>query len=222
MGQRFIFFFFLIVLIPNLCYGRYYKTKEIVAKSDSILEEAIGHRFFPYCKVDNGSYYEYVNGKKKAFYKPLLKKKKCHLGLKAIYVKYNFEMPYPLCKWYDTIRGSVVVELGIDSEISLQNEPKIDFIPDFVEQNYPCNFISQDSAIAIALTDSMKSGVTPPYAYIKYYPAKKRWVWVVLRTMWNNEDFTNDKATKDDMVIVDAEKAKILEHKIIPFAPHVN
>src|SRR5271155_2522103 len=128
MKVCFTYIFFLIVLLPSLCYGRYYKTKEIMAKSDSILEEIIGHRFFPYCKVSNGSYYEYINRKKKSFYKPLLKKKSCHLGLKTIFVKYNFEMPFPLCQWYDTIRGSVIIELGIDSEINLQNEPEINFI----------------------------------------------------------------------------------------------
>ncbi len=212
----------LIALIPTISYGRYYKVKEIIAKSDSVLEEKIGHRFFIYCKVDKGSYYEYVNTKKRSFYKPLLKKKSCHLGLKSIYVKYDFSMPYPDYQWYDTIKGSVVIELGVDSMLNLRTEPELNFIPDFVDQNYPCNFISRDSAIAIAQTDSMKSGVTPPYAYVKYFPPKKRWVWVVLRTIWNNEDFNNDKPTKDDMVIVDATNAWILEHKVIPFAPHVN
>lgn len=213
---------FLIVLIPSLCFGRYYKTKEILAKSDSILEAKAGHRFIPYYKLSKGSYYEYVNSKKKSFFRPLLKKKTCHLGLKSIYVKYDFMMPYPACKWYDTIRGSVIIELGIDSELTLTKEPEINFIPDFAEQNYPCNFISMDSAITIAQADSMKSGVTPPYAYVKYYMPKKRWVWVVLRTIWNNEDFNNDKPTKDDMVIIDAVNAWVLEHKVIPFAPHIN
>src|SRR5258708_4658934 len=77
----------LIILVPSLCYGRYYHQDEILAKSDSIMLEAIGHRYFPFCKVDNGSFYEYINVKKKSFYEPLFSKKTLHLGLKRISVK---------------------------------------------------------------------------------------------------------------------------------------
>lgn len=212
---------FLIVFLPGLCFGQRYTPQDVITLTDRVLSEKTDAHFIRFFKYDkNASFYEFKKSRTKMKFKIMPAKRKLRKTFTDAHIVYRFVLPYPDCQWYDTVRGTVFVDVKVDSELIVTAEPDLSFIPDFVLNYDKCHVISKERAIDVALKDDLKSGVTPPYAYLKYLPDQKKSVWVVLRTIWNNEDFNNSIPTQDDMVIVDSEIGRVIEHKVIPFAPH--
>jgi hypothetical protein len=215
--------FMALVICNNRAYAQRYKTEDIIAVTDRTLKEKTDAHLvkcFSFNKAQ--SFYQIKKREGKFKFKKMPKgnkalKKKFY----AAHIVYDMLMPYGDCKPWDTIKGRCAIDVKIDSVLLIDKEPDLRFIPNFVSNYAPCNFISAEKAIQLALDDGLKSGITPPYAFLKYQPERKRTVWVVLRTIWNSENFNNDKEVQDDMVIIDAANAWILQHKVIPFAPHL-
>jgi hypothetical protein len=208
-----------MLFAPDLLAQRY-SSEDLLTLSDRTLKDKTDFHMvkcFTYNKAQSFYSTKKRSGKIKYRKMPTGTKLKRHLNHARIV--YDFSMPYADCPQWDTIQGRCYVTIKADSVLLIEEEPDLRFIPNFAGSYLPCHFISADKAIQLALADGLQSGIGTPYAYLSYQADRKRTVWVVLRTIWNNEDFKNDKPAKDDMVIIDAVNAWVLQHKVVPYAP---
>ena len=208
---------FILLLLPAIVFGKKHKLKtaDIVALSDSILKERTGDMLFRYCKLDNGSYYSYKKGDKTR-YKLLAGTEKLPRRFAEAYLTYNFQMPYPECPDYDTVAGTITITLQKqDTVLLLMGEPDLSFIPETAKNRESCKVISSQEALAIAKKDTVKLGVTRPFARLEYDAASGSFRWVVESLLWNERDFQNDIPAQKDRVIVDAVSGAVIEHKVI-------
>ena len=137
------------------------KTKEGVAIADSILKTKIGDRLYQYFSHSYGTYYTYVDRHKRQVTGKFLSNKKLPRSFSTLNFLYHFE--YPEIKG---VRGGLW--LIVDKDFKLLDTLNLDFIPLFLKQNKPSNFISIDTALTIAKANFKQKGfeiTTPELSY---------------------------------------------------------
>lgn len=217
--RLFVTTIFIFLSLPALVFGKKHKLKtgDIVTISDSILKDHTGEMLFKYCKLDNGSYYSYRKGDKTR-YQLLAGTEKLPRRFAEAYLSYTFQMPYPECPDYDTIMGNIIITLQKqDTLLIVTGTPDLSFIPQAAKTRERCNLIGSQEALAAAKKDTIKLGVTKPYARLEYDMVSASFRWIVESLLWNERDFQNDIPAQKDRVIVDATLGTVLDHKVIPY-----
>ena len=139
------------------------KTKEAVSTADSILKTRIGDRLYQYFSLSYGTYYTYVDRHKRQVTGKFLSNKKLPRSFSTLNFLYHFD--YPEIKG---VRGGLW--LIVDKDFKLVDTLNFDFIPSFLTQNKTPDFISIDTALAIAKTNFKRNGIeitTPELTYNK-------------------------------------------------------
>ena len=137
------------------------KTKQAVAIADSILKTKIGDRLYQYFSLSYGTYYTYIDRHQRQVTGKFLSNKKMPRSFSTLNFLYHFD--YPEIKG---VRGGLW--LIVDKDFKLLDTLKLDFIPSFLTQNKPSNFISIDSALTIAKANFKQKGfeiTTPQLSY---------------------------------------------------------
>ena len=137
------------------------KTKQAVAIAGSILKTKIGDRLYQYFSLSNGTYYTYVDRRKRQMTGKFLSNKKLPRSFSTLNFLYHFD--YPEIKG---VRGGLW--LIVDKNFKLLDTLNFDFIPSFLTQNKTSNFISIDTALTIAKANFKQKGfeiTTPELAY---------------------------------------------------------
>ena len=217
--RLFVTTIFIFLLLPAIVFGKKHrlKTADIIALSDSILKERTGDMLFKYCRLDNGSYYSYKKSDKTR-YKLLAGTEKLPKRFVEAHLTYNFQMPYPECPDYDTVTGSITITLQKqDTLLLVARTPDLSFIPEPAKTREKCKVIDSHEALAIAKKDTVKLGVTKPYARLEYDVVSGSFRWIVESLLWNERDFQNDIPAQKDRVLIDAVSGAVIEHKVIPY-----
>lgn len=212
--MRYLIAIILLITFPVPTYGQQYAIEEIGNRGDSLLKAALGN-LYDYAHLDSGSYYGYKRKGKLSYQYLFEKAHHKNSQFTGATLIYQLTMPYPDCKLADTVKGTIYIAL--DTLLLSTTPPDVSFIPPFVLNNEKCSFINRDSAITIAMNDHIKLGVTKPYAFIRYKPEEKRFVWIVKSTLWDDMDFNNENHTKQDTVEIDATNGTVAIHKIVPY-----
>lgn len=198
-----------------------FTTQDVIHASDSLLSSKMGDSLFRFCRYDKSSYFTYRKGKNSRFTE-LIATDKLPKSFEQAYIRYEFLMPYPECPLYDTITGIISVAVRKeDTVFSFVNEPDISLIPAMAAKHEPCGFISEEDAISFAFADTIKRGVTTPYAVLRYIPASRTFSWAVLSLLWDEKDFGDEREARKDVVIIDAISGDILRHTTIPYTQDV-
>jgi hypothetical protein len=223
--QRFLIAIILLCIWPAVSQAkkkqRKFFTSDILVASDSLLHVAIGDTLFGYCKLHESSVYTTQKGKKVTTSNFSVTKLLPRSFTKAT-IFYSFTMPYGECPLYDTVSGLLQLEIQKqDTNFIFTSPPDLSFIPGIAISHAPCNFITAGEAITIAREDTLLAGITAPYADLYYLPSTGQFAWVVLSLLWNERDFHDREQARKDMVVIDAEKATILKHTVIPYTTDV-
>ncbi|MBG8553301.1 hypothetical protein [Hymenobacter guriensis] len=143
--RKFILSILLLVSINT--YSQSTKTKEAVLIADSILKSQIGERLFQYFILSEGSYYSYEDRREKQWTGKFLEKNRLPKSFVTLHFLYHFD--YPNVKG---IRGGLW--LIVDNNFKLIDTLNFEFIPRFITEDKPLDFISVDSALTIAKSNS--------------------------------------------------------------------
>jgi hypothetical protein len=138
-------------------------TKQAIAITDSILKTKVGDRLYNYFNISNGTYYTSIDRHKRQVTGKFLSNKKLPKSYTTLNLLYHFD--YPEIKG---VRGGLW--LIVDKDFKLVDTLNFDFIPSFLTQNKTPDFISIDTALAIAKTNFKRNGIeitTPELAYNK-------------------------------------------------------
>lgn len=123
-------------------YSQPKRTREAVVIADSLLKSQIGDRLFQYFSISEGSYYRYADRRNKQWSGKFLGKKRLPKSFVTLNFLYHFN--YPEIKG---VKGGLW--LIVDKDFKLIDTLNFEFIPKFLSNNKPSEFISVDSALAI-------------------------------------------------------------------------
>ena len=114
------------------------KTRKIIEICDSIIKSKVGENLSQYFSITTGHIYT----EKSKYSKPFLNKRRTTRLFKSIDILYHFAYPK-----IQGVRGAVW--LNVDKNFNLIDTLDFDFIPKFVAENKPSEFITIDSAMTI-------------------------------------------------------------------------
>lgn len=206
-------------------HGQSYDTKMIIDKADSILRNSISEHVYQYFKFDSGSYYIYSGFFRDiTFYKDyrgtlnswgvkrLIKNKKTKGNFNSVDVRFIYQNP-------DIKEVSGLVFIKFDSQLKLVEPLYLDFIPDFVLENRPCDFITKETALKIAKDSLNKKGLYEIEAYLGYDAQRKRYTYEIENTLTEEKDFRGNNTGNVEVIIIDAITKEILYHDISWYGP---
>jgi hypothetical protein len=198
---------FSIILTFSILQGfsQTYLTENIIKKADSILNANSGEYAYPFFHFDNKTYYEYRKGIKLKW-KNLRKKLKTKGKFKKCSVRFDFNNPN-----YPWIYGFVSIKF--DSLLNLSEPINLSFIPKFLLEGKPSNFISKEKALKIgsgiiSTDDTKKLEVILEYNFLKY----KKYFWVIHNYLTEKIDRLGNKYGKVEIVLINPINGKIVEH----------
>ncbi len=148
-----------------------YNTKNIIAKADSVMMKAVGERIFRrYFTLDTTSYYEYTKRNGKTGYKILTAKPITKHKFKGVNVRYIFTLdvynrPVAWCR------------VKFDDYLIPLESVLTDFIPKYLKEGKPCNFITDSVALQIAAKTFTRKGIKPFIAGLEYDHRAQRYIW---------------------------------------------
>lgn len=134
-----------LLIFPFYTFSQTTKTKEAVVIADSILKSQIGDRLFQYFSISEGSYYSYIDRRGKKWTGKFLQKKRLPKSFVTLNYLYHFNYPE-----IEGVRGGLW--LIVNDDFKLIDTLDFEYIPKFIVENKPSEFISVDSAMTIVKT----------------------------------------------------------------------
>lgn len=205
--------------------GQSYDTEMIIDKADSILRNSVSEHVYQYFKFDSGSYYIYSgffrNSKFCKDYrgtlnswgvKRLIKNKKTKGNFNSVDVRFHYQNP-------DIKEVSGLTFIKFDNQLKLIESLYLDFLPDFVLENRPCDFISKETALKIANDSLNAKGLYELKAYLDYDFQRKRYTYEITNTLTEEKDFRGNNTGNVEVIIIDAITKEILYHDISWYGP---
>lgn len=191
---------------------RLYTMHQIIHAADSALRTYVGdtlfthfqrERLIEYLMADSvaGSWQGYLTDTSNAIYGRLI----------LVDVDYWYSFTYAKCPQLPPFSGHAHIEL--DSTFNQTNRPWFDVLPERILKNLPCNFISREDALRIALEHNLVAGPDSITTDLYYYHVVKDYVWRVTKGCRNENG-----SPGSDMVMMNAVTGSVLLHEKI-FAP---
>lgn len=144
--------FIIVCLIISLSmFSQKTKTENIIKTSDSILTASVGQNLFKYFKISEGSYYKYKKNNNHKTTGKFLSKRVLHKNVSEIWVLYHFEN-----EQLQNVRSGLWIKLN--EKLKLIEPLKIEFIPDFLKNNLPSNFMTNENVEKIAVKSFKEKG----------------------------------------------------------------
>ena len=128
---------------------------------DSLLKSQVGDRLFQYFSISDGSYYSYVDKRNKNWTGKFLSKNRLPKSFVTLNFLYHFNYPE-----IEGVRSGTW--LIVDRDFKQINTLNLGFIPYFLKDDKPSNFISFDSSLIIAKNNFTQKGLvitTPELSY---------------------------------------------------------
>lgn len=101
-----------------------------------------------------------------------------------------------------------------DNNLNLIAPLYLDFLPDFVLENRPCDFISKDTAFKIARDSLKKNGLYDLKVTLDYDSQRKKYTIEILNTLTDEKDFRGNNTGNVEVLVIDAICKEILYHEI--------
>jgi len=194
---------FILLLITLEGFGQTYETRKVIQKADSILRSEAGENLYKYFKYAPSTYYEYTI-RNKTKWKTLNKKALTKGQFIESNVRFDFKHPE-----YDWITG--YASIRFDSFLNLSNSVDLSFIPKFLQEGKPNNFISKEQAIQIAKDTVLKEKVKELKAELSFNRRKNTYIWLVTNYLSRRTDSFGQIYGEADYVNIDPGTGKIVE-----------
>lgn len=165
-----------LLLFSLSTYSQSTKTKEAIITADSILKSQIGDRLFQYFSISEGSYYSYSDRHGKQWTGKFLGKKRLPKSFVTLNFLYHFDYPN-----INGVRGGLW--LIFDKDFKLIDTLNFEFIPKFIVENKPSEFISVDSALTIAKSNSKPNSYKTTIPTLAYDEKSKQYIYTALHDL---------------------------------------
>lgn len=203
---------FLLIMLCGRVNGQSYSYEQILSKADSIFRANVDERLLKYFHRDSTSL---SNRQDK-----IVSGQTTKGTFEHVLVFYNFSYKESIVnasfhKGY--LVYSILIEL--DSGLGLANNLDAEFdnfafIPQYVKDQRPCDFISMDKALEIAKDDGIKNGIEPPSAELDYSSGDVKGYFWFVNSPLTKETHDGRLHGEADTVIIDAVSGKILRHEL--------
>ena len=147
-NTKILFVIIFLFTIPSVLLGQKIIVEDVLYVSNNIVRKSIGDSLFQYFNISEGSYYIDTKNKIEKF----LKKKTINREINEIWVLYSFNYPF-----IDGINGGMWVKLN--NKLELKEEPSFKFIPNFLFEGKPSDFINSLTVLNIAKKEFTKIGL---------------------------------------------------------------
>jgi len=184
------------------------ETNQAIAVSNKFLLDTTSERIFKYFSFehDNGSHYKLGDRQKKYGYTPrktLLRGKRLKNGWTEIWVRYEFN--YPEVKG---LKYSTWVKLTRDLRLA---EPiQLNFIPRFIWNNEPSNFISEKIAAEIALKHLKETGLGQSSPYLAFDQSLKKYLYTITNKLTKSVGQNGQDVGEMEILKLDAESGVMI------------
>jgi len=187
--------------------GQSYSPAVVIARADSALRATVGTRLHQYFAYDAHSWYAYRNRHGGHHLKPLNERRRTRERFVEGHVQLTFQHPQ-----YAWIQGGVTVTL--DSLLRVTRLTPLSFLPAFLVEDRPCDFISREQALAIAQQQGLKPGMEPLTAALQYQGPEEGYNWLVNNVISKEQ---GARAGQLETVRIDALSGKVVFHVTGPY-----
>jgi hypothetical protein len=201
---------FIIISLSFFCFAlnaQRLKSEFLISKADSILYIHVGERLYKYFtfNYNQGSFYYYDKGDR--IRTGSLKQTK---KTKGIFINANirYVFNYPKIKG---IKGSTFI--SFNNRFELVNPIELEYIPDFIKEGKPSNFITEKRASEIGLDSLNFSGIEIEGPFLGYNDKYNGYVYTINNILSKDINENGHKSGYEEIIIVDAVTSKIIYHE---------
>ena len=168
----------IFLIFTSSIFSQKTQTESIIKTTDSILSVEVGKNVFKYFTISEGSYYKFMKNNKYETTGKFLSKKTLNEKVTEIWVLYHFQ-----CAELQNAKSGLWIKLN--KELKLIEPLKIEFIPDFLKNNEPSNFITNENAEKIIEKSFKEKGFEISKPELKFDEKKGKYIY-----------YSNNKITK--------------------------
>jgi hypothetical protein len=213
--------FILIVLLTTFNYsiarGQSYGYEKIIETADSIAKTNIEPHLLKYFRRDSSSIkYEFKNERWKKWktrYGQVKKNEKTKGAFQRTSIYFSFSKNEPIMRdsYWRTGYLSWTFYIIFDNQLKLVEPLDFSFIPIYLKEQRPCDFISKDKALSISKESEIKEGIEPIVATLDFDNGLGKYCWSIVSVL-TKEIHGNHFHGEADTVIVDAVTERVLFH----------
>lgn len=198
------FFFLLLLFSVSLLNAQRLETKKILEVADSIFLSNVNEDIFKLFEVSVGSFYKYQKLNKSTRTGKFLSHKKLKQRVTEIWVLYQFN--YPEVKG---IYGGTWVRLN--NNLELIEDVDLNYIPDFIYENKPCNFLTIQQALEIGIEKFDNQGIEIKPPVLRYDSKYGIYTYYIGNILTKETSQSGRDYGKKEILILDAVTGEILE-----------
>jgi hypothetical protein len=220
---RQILFSLVIILTSTQAFSQTYSYEQIVGTADSIVKANLDPKLLKYFSRDSGDIkYEFKRNKWRKYktrYARINKGEITKGNFNRTHMFYGFHYKEPLIN--DPLVPGFLpgdIFLVFDSKLNQTEQVDLSFIPKYVREQRPCDFITMDKAIELSKLDKIQNGLEPLTATLSYNGNLKNYCWCVTSVL-KKEPYRNSTRGEADTVTIDALTGQILSHEMTYFGP---
>jgi hypothetical protein len=194
----------LFSFLTPLSYAQRLETKRIIEVSDSILRAKSTERLFKYFEISVGSYYKYLKKNNYSSTGKFLSKKKLKNNTIEVWVLYHFDYPE-----IEGIKGNFWMKLN--DKLELIEGINLDFVPQFLWNGEPCNFISKQQALKAGIELFRKNGIKIEEPVLEYSDQYKLYTYLIINVLTKTKNQIGQDAGETEVIRLDAINGKLVE-----------
>ncbi|NHM02847.1 hypothetical protein [Flavobacterium difficile] len=196
-------FLFVYLIFPLSIFSQKIKTENIIKTTDSILTATIGENLFKYFTISEGSFYKYKTNNNYNTTGKFLSKRVLRKKVTEIWVLYHFQS-----------EELQIVETGfwikLNEKLNLIEPIKIDFIPDFLKNNSPSNFITIENAENIAIKSFKEKGFEISKPKLKFDEKKGKHIYYSINKVTKSKNAYGQDCGETEIIEIDAISGEVL------------
>lgn len=199
-----------LILILLLCslngYSKNVNTEKITRISDSILLSKTDEILFRYFKISDGSFYRYLKNNDTRIEKFLSKSKIKSDNITEIWVLYSFDFPE-----IDGINNGVWIKL--DKNLNLIENVDLSFIPEFLWNRKPCNFLSVQKAFKKGIEFFKMDGFKIEEPELYYDEKLKIYVYRITNYLTKSKNLLEKECGETEVIVINAFSGELVKRE---------
>ena len=191
------------LIFPFVMFSQKIKTENIIKTADSILTLEVGQNLFKYFTISEGAYYKYRTNNNYETTGKFLSKKVLHKNVTEIWVIYHFQ-----CEQLQNAKSGLW--LKFNEKLNLIEPLKIEFIPDFLKNNLPSNFLTNENAESIIQKSFKQKGYEISKPKLKFDEKKAKYIYYAINKITKSKNANGSDCGETEIIEIDALNGEVL------------
>jgi hypothetical protein len=178
-------------------------TENIIKTSDSILSANVGNNLFKFFKISEGSYYKYKKSNNYEATGKFLSEKVLNNNITEIWVLYHFEN-----EQLQNFKSGLWIKLN--EKLNLIEPLKIEFIPDFLKNNLPSNFLTNENVEKISVKSFKEKGFEISKPILTFDEKKGKYIYSLTNKLTKLRNANGKDCGEIEIIDIDALTGEVL------------